>query len=131
MEPSTKTILIVEDEADLRDALATALSYEGYGVIQAGDGEEGLKKALSEKPDIILLDIIMPKKDGLTMLKELKADEKGKDVKVIVMTVLDDLEKIAEVVESGGDEYVVKTDITLEGIVKKVRAALEGQVTKK
>lgn len=127
MEPRDKTILIVEDETDLRDALATALSYEGYAVLQAPDGEEGLKQAFEGKPDLILLDIIMPKKDGLEVLKELRADERGKDVKVIVMTVLDDLEKIAQVVESGGDEYVVKTDITLEGIIKKVRETLEEQ----
>jgi DNA-binding response OmpR family regulator len=125
MEPREKTILIVEDEADLREALATALSYEGYRVIQAGDGEEGLKKALTEKPNLMLLDIVMPKKDGLEVLRELKDDERAKDIKIIVMTVLDDLEKIAEVVESGGDEYVVKTDITLDGIIKKVRENLE------
>ena len=120
MSTDNKTVLIIEDESDLREALATALSYEGYVVLQAGDGEEGLKMALEQKPNLILLDIIMPKKDGLEVLKELRADEEGKEIKVIVMTVLDDLEKIAEVVESGGDEYIVKTDITLEGIIKKV-----------
>lgn len=125
MEPREKTILIVEDEADLREALATALSYEGYTVIQAADGEEGVEKALLEKPDLILLDIIMPKKDGLEVLKDLKGKEEVKDTKIIVMTVLDDLEKIATVVESGGDEYIVKTDITLEGIIKKVGDSLE------
>ena len=128
MEPSEKTILIVEDETDLREALETAFKYEGFNVIAAGDGEEGLEKALTHKPDLILLDIIMPKKDGLEVLKTLKGDDRAKGTKIIVMTVLDDLEKIAEVVESGGDEYVVKTDITLEGIIQKVRTSLDEQV---
>ena len=127
METSNKTILIVEDEADLREALATALAYEGYTILQAGDGEDGLKKAFESKPDLILLDIIMPKKDGLEVLKEIKSDDSLKDTKIIVMTVLDDLEKIAEVVESGGDEYIVKTDITLEGIITKVAENLKAQ----
>ena len=127
METAKKTILIVEDEADLRDALATTLKYEGYNVITAGDGEEGIKKALIEKPNLMLLDIVMPKKDGLEVLKTLKGDDRAKDIKIIVMTVLDDLDKIAEVVESGGDEYIVKTDITLDGIIKKVRESLEAQ----
>lgn len=127
METSQKTILIVEDESDLREALATALKYEGYNVITAGDGEEGIKKALIEKPNLMLLDIVMPKKDGLEVLKTLKGDDRAKDIKIIVMTVLDDLEKIADVVESGGDEYIVKTDITLEGIIKKIRESLEAQ----
>ena len=67
----------------------------------------------------------MPKKDGLQVLKDLKGKEEVEETKIIVMTVLDDLEKIAEVVEAGGDEYIVKTDITLEGIIQKVRESLE------
>lgn len=127
MEPRDKTILIVEDEADLREALSTALAYEGYRVVQAKDGAEGVEKAIAERPNLMLLDIVMPEKDGLEVLKELKEKEEVKDTKIIVMTVLDDLEKIAEVVESGGDEYIVKTDITLEGIIQKVRSSLEEQ----
>lgn len=120
----SKKILIVEDEADLREALVTALTYEGYVVESAVDGEDGLAKAFEHKPDVILLDVVMPKMDGLAVLKELRADEWGKEVKIIVMTALDDLEKIAEVVEAGGNDYVVKTSITLSGIVEKIKEKL-------
>lgn len=116
-----KKVLIVEDEKDLREAVVAALTLEGYNTMGAVDGEEGLQMALTEKPDLILLDIMMPKMDGVAVLGGLRADEWGKDAKVIVMTALDDLAKIAEVIEAGGHDYVIKTSITLKGIVDKVR----------
>jgi DNA-binding response OmpR family regulator len=124
MDTKPATVLIVEDEQDLREALKTALSYENFNVLTAGDGEEGLRTALSEKPNLILLDVVMPKMDGLAMLKQVRADEWGKSVKVIVMTVLDDLENVAEAIESGSDEYIVKTNVTLGAIVAKVKEKL-------
>ncbi len=117
-------VLVVEDEQDLRDALNTALTFEGYTVSVAGDGEEGLAVAFKEKPDLILLDITMPKMDGLAMLKALRADEWGKEVAVIVMTAHDDMGKIAEVIEAGGNDYVVKTDVSLGDIVTKTKERL-------
>lgn len=124
MNTDTKTVLIVEDEADLREAVTTALTYEGFTVLSAPDGEAGLAVALKEKPNLILLDITMPKMDGLEVLRALRADEWGKDVQVVVMTASDDLGKVAEVVEAGGNEYIVKTDISLAGIVLKVKEKL-------
>ncbi len=120
----SKTILIVEDEKDLRDALASAFTYEGFLTLTAEDGEIGLATALREKPDMILLDVVMPKMDGLMVLKNLRKDEWGKEAKVIVMTALDELDKVAAVVEAGVDEYIMKTSITLDGIVKKVKEKL-------
>ena len=117
-------ILIVEDEIDLRDALVTAFTYEGFSTLVAGDGEEGLSVAEAEAPNLILLDISMPKMDGLTMLKKLRETAWGKDTKVIVMTVLDDLSKVSEVIDAGGNEYVVKTQVTLTEIVQKVKYKL-------
>lgn len=124
METKDMKVLTVEDEVDLREALVTALSYEGFTVLSASDGEEGLATALKEKPNLILLDITMPKMDGLEVLRALREDEWGKTVKVIVMTAHDDLGKVAEVIEAGGNEYVVKTDITLNRIVEKVKEKL-------
>lgn len=127
MENVPKKILIIDDEQDLREAIATTLSYEGFEIISAGDGEEGLKLALSEKPDLIFLDIIMPKLDGLSMLKKLREDEWGKDVKVVVMTVLDDMGKMAEAVQEGATEYIVKTTITLSSLAAKAREYLNSE----
>ncbi len=120
----SKKILVVDDEKDLREAIATALSHEGFTVVTAVDGEEGLARALAEKPDLIFLDMMMPKLDGIGALKLLRQDPWGKDVKIIVLTLLDDMDKMAEAVEYGASEYVMKTDISLSGIVEKAKERL-------
>lgn len=121
----SKKVLVIEDEQDLREALKTALSNENFDVHTAGDGEVGLQQALEIKPDLILLDLMMPKLDGLGVLKALREDEWGKNVKVIVMTALDDLERVAEVLEHGGSEYLVKSNISLGTVVAKVKEKLK------
>src|SRR3989338_8177678 len=85
-----KTILIVEDEKPLRDALQHTFEAEGFEVMTAGDGRAGLTKALEKKPDLILLDIVMPKMNGTTMLSELRQNIWGRGAKVIVLTNLSD-----------------------------------------
>ena len=122
---TSRSVLIIDDEPDLREALKTALGYEGFTIYTAEDGEDGVATALREKPDLILLDMIMPKMDGISVLKVLRADAWGKNAKVIVMTALDDLSKIAEVVEAGGDEYLVKSETTLGAIVVRVKEKLD------
>lgn len=124
MKKVAKKILIVDDEASLGNVLATALSYEGYTTLKATDGEAGLALAEKELPDLIILDIMMPKVDGITMLKKLRENEDMKKIKVIVMTALDDMGKIAEVLEAGGDDYIVKSKIELDGIIAKVKLKL-------
>lgn len=129
MENSSKKILVVDDEKDLREAIVSALSYEGFTVISANDGEAGLALALKEQPNLIFLDIMMPKLDGVGMLRALRDDAWGKDAKVIIMTVLDDMEKMAEAVELGASEYVMKSDISLSGIVEKAKMKLAIKTT--
>ncbi len=119
--------LIVEDEEIMRKALLEAFESAGFEVTGAGDGEEGLEAALNTKPDIILLDIMMPKKDGISMLKDLRQDDWGAHVKVILLTNVSDVAKIAEAMETGIGEsydYLVKTDWRLEDVVSKVRHRL-------
>ncbi len=120
----SKKILIVDDEASLGNVLATALTYEGYTTLKATDGEAGLAIAEKELPDLIILDIMMPKLNGITMLKKLRENEATEKIKVIVMTALDDMGKIAEVLEAGGDDYIVKSKIELDGIIAKVKLKL-------
>jgi len=94
MAQINKKILIVDDSQELRKILVSALHTENITVIEAGDGEEGLEKALAERPDLILLDIVMPKIDGMAMLEKLREDAWGKDVQVIVLTNMTDAEKV-------------------------------------
>lgn len=124
VEQGKKKILIVDDERDLRDALRTALMYEGMEVAVAENGEEGLAFARTAHPDLILLDIMMPVKDGIEMLRALREDEWGKQVPVIMLTASDDMEKLAAVTELGGSDYILKTSVSLSDVVKKVRARL-------
>ncbi len=123
-EEPKKKILIVEDDATTQKALFDKFIREGFSVLTAGDGEEALKTALEEKPDIILLDIVLPKMDGLTMFKKLRQDERGKNIPVIVLTILSDAEKVAEALQGGIYSYLVKTDYQISDIVKKVRERL-------
>ena len=122
---SKKTILVAEDEADLREALFTILTSEGFEVLLAEDGEQALDLAFKNKPDLILLDMIMPNVDGHGVLDKLRNDEWGKNVKVIVLTALSDLNSLSKTLEHGGLEYLVKTDWKLEDIATRVRQRLE------
>lgn len=126
-EMKDKKILIVEaieDDVLLRNALNDKLSLEGFGVIEAKDGEEGLVVALRDHPDLILLDIIMPKLDGMAMLKKLREDEWGKSARVIILTNLDDVSKVAEAMGNEVFEYYIKSDTSIESIVAKVKEKL-------
>jgi len=117
-------ILIVEDEEPMLRSLSDKFSDEGFDVVVAKDGEEALEVALTTAPDIILLDIILPKMDGMTMLKKLREDEKGANVPVILLTNLDYSVGVAKAIESGAYDYLVKTDWSLEDVVNKVKEKL-------
>ncbi len=124
MNTSQGKILIVENEPDLSEALMTVLAHEGFEITIEIDGEAGLATALREKPDVILLDIMMPKMDGLTLLQYLRSDDWGKHANVIMMTAFDDLEKMKRASELGVPDYIVKTNVTLAAVVAKVREKL-------
>jgi DNA-binding response OmpR family regulator len=121
---SKKTILIVEDERPLRELLIAEISREGINTLGAGDGEEGLEVALKEHPDLLLVDILMPKKDGLEMVKGLRDDEWGKNAVVVLLTNLNDSEKIVEALNYGAREYLVKADWKIEDIIKMAKNKL-------
>jgi DNA-binding response OmpR family regulator len=119
-----KKVLIVEDESTIIKALSSKLESDNLSVLLAVDGEEGLSKALSEHPDLILLDLIMPKMDGLTMLAKLREDKWGKQVPVIILTNLTDAKTETEAMKKGVHEYLIKTDWTIEDVMKKVNEKL-------
>ena len=121
-----KTVLIVEDEFELRRILIQTLDKEGYATLAASDGKEGLEIALNKKPDLILLDIMMPN-NGLTMLENLRKDEEyGKGARVILLTNLSsDTSEIIHAIEKHEPVfYLVKANYSPEQVVDKVREAL-------
>jgi len=123
----TKKVLVVDDEADLRDALATALRASELAVLTAADGEEGLATALAEKPDLLILDLQMPKIDGVAVLTKIREDKDwGAAVPVIMLTAQSDLGKISDAVIPGGVhfEYLIKTDWKLTDLVERIKAKL-------
>ncbi len=120
-----KKILIVDDEKILMDLLSTKIKREGFIVTEAHDGEEGLRLALAEHPDLILMDIIMPKMDGITVMKKLRLDPWGKDVPVIILTNLNTAESVQDSVASGAYDYLVKIDYTLDDLVAIVKKRLD------
>lgn len=117
-------VLVVEDEEILLTGLKEELESGGYEVEGAMDGVEGLEKTKSFKPDLILLDLLMPKMDGMEMLQKLKADSDTRDVPVVILTNLSDYEKISEALSLGAMDYLVKANYKLEDLLDKVRTVL-------
>lgn len=119
-----KKILIVEDGPTLLSILVDKFTQEGFKVFVAKDGQEGLSSALKNHPDLILLDIIMPVMDGMTMLYELRKDPWGRSVQVILLTNLSDAGKVSEALAQGVSDYLVKADWKIADIVKEVNEKL-------
>ena len=122
-------ILFIEDESALQKSFNAVLTREGYNVLSALDGEIGIRLAKSEKPALILLDLILPKINGFEVLLELKKDSETKDIPVIILTNLERMKDIEKALESGASTYLVKADYTLDEVVKKVREALGQEKT--
>ncbi len=117
----------VEDETSLREVIRDKFSLEGFKVIEAKNGEEGLEMALREHPDLILLDILMPKMDGITMMKKLRTtNEWGKKVPIILLTNLsaDDENINKAILENEPAYYLVKSNYTIDELVGKIRERL-------
>lgn len=119
-----KKILIVEDDKFLRELIVKKLSEEGFITLEAIDGEEGLKKAKEEKPDLILLDLILPGIDGFEVLDKLKKDQETKSIPVIVLSNLGQKEDIEKGLKLGAFDYLVKANFTPGEIIEKVKNAL-------
>jgi len=119
-----KNILFIEDEAVMQKAVSEFLSVKGYNVISALDGELGINAARQKLPDLILLDIILPKKSGFDVLKELKDDEKTKSIPIIVLTNLSQMGDVSKMMEMGITTYLVKSDQSLQDILNIVNQTL-------
>lgn len=122
-----KKILIIEDDESIQKALADYFVNQELIAVNAKDGEEGLNIALKEHPDLILLDILMPKMDGMNMLQKLRDDAWGKTVPVIILTNVNPSTSsvIGSVLDNKPAYYLVKSDVKLEGIIEKVKEVLK------
>ena len=119
-----KKLLIIEDDMVLQSALNQFLLAEGFEVECAGDGETGIKMALSGKPDLILLDIVLPKKDGYAVLAEVRSNEDAKHIPIVLLTNLGSITDVEKALEMGATTYLVKADYKLEEITLKIKEIL-------
>jgi two-component system, OmpR family, response regulator RpaA len=117
-------ILIVEDDPALRGILESKFSAAGFNVSTAEDGVEGLTKALQLQPNLVLLDVLMPVMDGLTMLEKLRQEEAGKNIPVIMLTNLSDVDSMAKALENKAYDYFVKTKWDVDELIAKVKEKL-------
>lgn len=121
---SKNKILITEDEKSLSSALKQRFEKEGFEVEVAEDGEICLEKVHEFGPDIILLDLLMPKVKGEEVLEKLQENEETSQIPVIVLTNLSEMKNISEVMDRGVYDYLIKSDEPLEHIVEKVKSKL-------
>ncbi|MBZ9572041.1 response regulator [Patescibacteria group bacterium] len=119
-----KKILFIEDELALHQTFGNILREKGYEMISAFDGEEGLKLIKTEKPDLILLDLILPKINGFEVLKRLKEEKEIKKIPVIIITNLEDMENINKALELGATTYLVKASYSPEEVLEKIKKIL-------
>ena len=122
-------ILIVDDETEVVDCLRDTLQAHGYHVLTALDGMAAVDLARAEKPNLILLDLMLPVLDGYRVMKLLKADERYKEIPIVVVTARANAEDWALAAECGADGWVVKP-VRLEGLLERVRAHLGGEPPK-
>jgi len=120
-----KNILIVEDDKILRELISQKLVKENYKISVAVDGEEGLKKTKEEKPDIVLLDLILPGIDGFGVLEEIKKDPEINKIPVVILSNLGQKEEIEKGMNLGAADYLIKAHFTLSEIVAKVKTILK------
>jgi len=122
-------ILIVEDERILGELLLQRLNAEGYEAYWEQDGEAGLIKMREIRPDLVLLDILMPKKDGYEVLNEMRSDPELKDTKVIIISNSGQPVELKKVLELGISDYIIKAEFSPEDVLAKMRKYLDVQVT--
>lgn len=118
-------ILIVDDDEQLCELYQTILEAQGYNVIVAFNGEEALSKSVKERPDLILLDIMMPQIHGINVLDILKATPETKDVKVVMISALSDEETKKKSEQLGALDYIVKSEVDTSGVLSRIENALK------
>jgi len=119
-----KKLLIVEDDLVLKNALEEFLVSEGFEISSAIDGEDGIQKVFSEKPDLVLLDIVLPKKNGYAVLEEVKANKETSQIPIVLLTNLGSAADVDKALELGATTYLVKADYKLDEVTQKIKEIL-------
>jgi DNA-binding response OmpR family regulator len=121
-----KSVLIVEDEKPTAKVLEDKFRMEGFETAIAEDGAEGLRMSLENKPDLIILDILMPKMDGLEMMEELRKDPWGSRVPIIILTNLNADDKVmSQIIKDQPSYYLMKTDWKLSDVIERAKKVFE------
>jgi DNA-binding response OmpR family regulator len=126
MENKKKRIMIIEDDFFVMDIYNLKLIQSGFDVICASDGKEGIQKLQAEKniPDLILLDIIMPYLNGIEVLKQIKTDDRLKNIPVLLLTNLSQKKEVSEGMQLGAVDYLIKSHFTPSEVLEKIRAII-------
>ncbi len=119
-----KFILVIEDDKFYGNIFFTKFSEEGYDIVVAADGQKGIEEAKKRKPDLILLDLIMPVMDGFEALKALKSDPVLAEVKVMILSNLGQEDDVKKAIEMGAVDYMIKANVSLQEAVDKVKKFL-------
>ncbi|HLC63792.1 MAG TPA: response regulator [Patescibacteria group bacterium] len=122
---NSKKILIVEDDSFLLQMYSTKLSLEGFKIVAAADGEKALRAVKKDRPDLILLDLMLPKKDGFEVLAELKKDPETKDIPVVVLTNLGQKADVDRCSKLGAVDYLIKAHFVPSEVIAKIKRILE------
>jgi two-component system alkaline phosphatase synthesis response regulator PhoP len=120
MSDNPKKILIVDDEQSILELFVETLSSRGFECLTARNGLEGLHLSLTENPDIILLDLRMPEMDGLTMLRELRKKENGKNTPVIILSTVNDEESVSKALEWGVSDFLEKSNWSVTELMERI-----------
>ncbi|MDD4982168.1 MAG: response regulator [Candidatus Omnitrophota bacterium] len=121
-----KKILVVDDELDVQSIISFRLEINGYKVSVASDGQEGLDKIKAEKPNLVLLDLMLPKINGFEICRMIKFDDKFKDLPIIILSALDKEDDRKKAMEAGADAYFLKP-FDLEVLLEKINSLLTGK----
>jgi len=120
-----KKILVIEDDKFLRDLISQKLIKEGYDIAEAVDGEKGVESAKEEKPDLVLLDLILPGIDGFEVLSRIKSDPSSAQIPVIILSNLGQKDDIERGLKMGAADYLIKAHFTPGEIIDKIRVILK------
>lgn len=119
-----KTVLVIEDQRGFREIFTDILNHGGYEVAQAADGEEGWEMVKSLKPDLVLLDLMLPKIHGFEVLKKIRSEAETQGIPVMIISILDEPANRSKGLELGADDYLVKSHLSLQQILERISALL-------